>query len=187
MTLHTLKKQLLTIPNFLSFVRLALIPVFVSLYRSGELLAAAAVIVLSGLTDLLDGWYARRYNAITDVGKVLDPIADKLTQAAAIGMLIADHPLLLVPLLLLVVKEITACVSGMLVIRKTGTVPGAVWHGKATTALLYLLMFVHILWQDIPPMASNIMTAACIAMMLLSMTLYTVDRYRRIRGGRGGS
>nr|MBR4279505.1 CDP-alcohol phosphatidyltransferase family protein [Clostridia bacterium] len=147
----------------------------------------AGLIVLSGLTDLVDGWYARRFNAVSDVGKVLDPIADKLTQAAAIGMLIADHPLLLIPLVLLLVKEMSACVTGYLVIHKTGSVPGAVWHGKATTALLYLLMFLHILWQDIPSLMSNTMMAVCVGMMLLSMTLYTMDRFRRIRGGRGGS
>lgn len=187
MTSQMSKRQLLTVPNLLSLIRLGLIPVFVHLYLSGAQAAAAGVIVLSGLTDLADGWYARRFHAVSDVGKVLDPIADKLTQAAAIGMLVADHPLLLAPLLLLVVKEILACVSGMLVIRRTGVVPAAVWHGKATTALLYLLMFVHILWQDIPASASNIMTAGCIAMMLLSMILYTIDRFRRIQGGRGGS
>ena len=109
MTMHTLRRQLLTIPNLLSLVRLALIPVFVTQYQAGHIVAAAILIVLSGLTDLLDGWYARRFNAISDVGKVLDPVADKLTQASAIAMLISDHPLLLVPLALLVLKELFAC------------------------------------------------------------------------------
>ena len=77
------KKQILTIPNLLSVVRLALIPVIVWLYSFEQNYhAAIGVILLSAATDIVDRWIARRFNMISDFGKALDPLADKLTQAA---------------------------------------------------------------------------------------------------------
>lgn len=187
MTTRTGRTQLLTVPNLLTLARLAMIPLFVGFYLMGQNVGCAVVLALSGVTDLADGWIARHFDAVTDVGKVLDPVADKLTLAAALGMLVSVHPALTIPLVLLVIKELVMGMSGMAAIMRTGVVHGAVWHGKITTALTYLAMFVHVLWQDITPWASNIMSTACSAMMLLSLSLYTLDNIRRIRRGRGGS
>lgn len=184
----TRQHRILTIPNLLSLLRLCMIPLFVLLYRRGLYLETALTLVLSGVTDLVDGWYARRFHAVSDLGKALDPIADKLTQAAMLLCLTSDHPTLLVPLLLLVIKEVFASVSGLIVIRATGSVPSAVWHGKATTLLLYLLMLIHVIWKDIPAALSNTLTGVCVVMMLVSMTLYAVKNVRSIRAaGKGGS
>ena len=69
-----------TVPNILSLFRIALIPVLVLTYLScDDIWLPASVLVLSGLTDLLDGWIARHFNQISEIGKLLDPIADKLT------------------------------------------------------------------------------------------------------------
>ena len=79
------KEQLFTIPNLLSLVRLALIPLIVWLYCvKHEYLWAVVVVVLSGVTDIVDGFIARKYHMVSDFGKILDPVADKLTQAALI-------------------------------------------------------------------------------------------------------
>ena len=80
------KEQILTIPNMLSFLRLALIPVILWLYLSGELVWAAVVIVLSSITDIVDGYIARKYKQVSDFGKFLDPLADKLLTIAAMAM-----------------------------------------------------------------------------------------------------
>ena len=72
------------IPNALSLLRIALVPVFLLLYLARLDRWAFAVLVLSGLTDALDGFIARRFNQITDCGKLLDPISDKLTQVAVV-------------------------------------------------------------------------------------------------------
>ena len=85
--MHRLFKrdQILTIPNLLSVIRLLMIPVIVWLYcEKQDYIAAAAMIVLSGLTDIADGIIARKFNLVSDLGKILDPVADKLTQAALI-------------------------------------------------------------------------------------------------------
>ena len=77
------QKKIITIPNILSFFRLCLIPVIIWLYTVEKNDAAAgAVLILSGATDVADGFIARHFHMISDLGKVLDPIADKLTQAA---------------------------------------------------------------------------------------------------------
>lgn len=101
------KNKILTIPNVLSFFRLCLIPLFVWLYYSQQkYLETAYILMLSGATDIIDGFIARKYHMISDVGKVLDPIADKLTQAAMLFCLFTRFPLMIVPLALLLVKEL---------------------------------------------------------------------------------
>ena len=187
MTLRTLRHQLLTVPNLLSLLRIALIPWIVLMYAGGNTLACALLILLSGLTDLMDGWIARRFDAVTDVGKVLDPIADKLTLTAVLAALVSEHRVLALPLMLLVIREVLMGVSGAAAVTATSSVPSARWHGKATTAILYAILLIHILWKDIPAHASNIMAIACMGMMAFSMICYTHDNVRRIRAGKEGT
>jgi len=85
-------KGCLTIPNLLSVIRIALIPVFAVLYMRGDMIPAVIVLVLSGLSDLFDGKIARRFNQVSALGKILDPVADKLTQiTVAIILFIKFH------------------------------------------------------------------------------------------------
>lgn len=173
------KNKIFTIPNILSFFRLALIPVFVWAYCGAELYEITAILlVVSGITDVLDGFIARRFNMISDLGKALDPVADKLTQAAMLFCLLTRFPLMLIPFLFLLIKEAVSGALGLMVIRKTGSVYGAVWHGKVTTVLLYLTMVVHVLWYDIPEIVSDCMIFVCVGMMLLSMILYSLRNVR---------
>lgn len=165
--------KILTIPNILSFARLCMIPLFIWLYcvRKNYPLTGA-VLLLSGATDLADGFIARHFHMISDLGKVLDPVADKLTQAAVLFCLVTRFPFMLAPLVLMVFKEGYMAVAGAMAIRKTGKVAGAQWHGKIVTALLYAMMIVHIFWYDIPAVVSNLLIAACILMMIASVVLY---------------
>ncbi len=175
------KSQILTIPNLLSLIRLLMIPIFVVLFRNGYVIATAVMLVLSGATDVIDGYIARHFNQVSDIGKALDPVADKLTQAAMLLCLVSDHPMMIIPLSLLLVKEIFAALSGLLVIKFTGSVPGAEWHGKLTTFLLYGMMILHLVWQEIPVWASNGLNAVCILMMLISLVLYGRKNITAIR------
>jgi cardiolipin synthase len=165
--------RILTIPNILSFVRLCMIPLFIWIYCVRKNYALTGVVILlSGMTDLADGFIARHFHMISDLGKVLDPVADKLTQAAVLFCLVTRFPFMLVPLILMVFKECYMAVAGAMAIKKTGKVVGAQWHGKMVTALLYAMMIVHVFWYDIPMVASNVMIIACVAMMLVSVALY---------------
>lgn len=175
------KRQILTVPNLLSLLRLLMIPLFVYLYLNGYKRWTAAVLILSGITDVVDGFIARHFGQVSDIGKALDPIADKLTQAAMLVCLMSGYPMMIVPFVLLAVKEIFAAVSGLIVIRRTGFVPGAEWHGKLTTMLLYGMMIIHVVWQDIPGWMSNVLNSGCVVMMLLSLVLYARRNIRAIR------
>ena len=137
--------------------------------------------IISGLTDIIDGFIARKFNMISDFGKVFDPVADKLTQIVMLFCLVTRFPLMLIPLVILVIKEILAAIMNMITLKKAGYVVAAVWHGKANTVLLYVTMFIHIVWFGIPSAISNVLIAVCIAMMLLSSVLYTNSDVKAIK------
>ena len=88
------------------------------------------------------------------------------------------------PLILLVVKESVSLVVGLLVIRRTGCVPAAVWHGKAATVSLYGMMLVHVLWFTIPAGVSGLLIGGCTAMMLLSGILYALRYFHILLPGK---
>ena len=170
------KKQIFTIPNILSFLRLAMIPVIIWLYCFQEApYWALFVIFLSGVTDVVDGFIARKFNLVTDFGKALDPIADKLTQIAVLICLLTRFPLMALPLILMFIKEAVAFILRLIVFKQTQEVHSAERHGKLTTVLLNLLMGVHIVWANIPHAVSAISILTVSSVMLLSFVLYTVS------------
>ena len=175
-------KQIATIPNLLSLGRIILIPLFMWLYCvKNEPMWTAAILLLSGLTDAADGFIARRFHMVSDFGKALDPIADKITQAAMLLCLISHFPRMMIPFVLLLIKEVVLGVTSLLAIRKTGRVESADWHGKITTVLLYGTMTVHLLWTNIPMAVSDALIAACVLMMLISFVLYGIRNYAALR------
>lgn len=179
--MHKLKKEdVLTIPNLLSTVRLALIPVIIWLYCGlKNHPAAIAVLLLSGLTDIADGITARKFNMISDLGKVLDPIADKLTQAAVILCLASQHKLMIPLIVLFAVREITMLILGCVVIRKKNSVNGAKWYGKLNTVILYFVMLLLILFPGMPEGLACTMIILSGGMMILSLILYA-DFYNKL-------
>lgn len=167
------KDKIITIPNIMSMFRIAIIPLIVWLYCfKHEDNLAAVFLAVSGITDVVDGFIARRFNMISNFGKALDPVADKLTQFVILICLVTRFPMMLIPCMLLMCKEIISAITAMVAIRKTGRVDGADWHGKVTTCLIYTMMMVHIIWLDIPSVVSNILVILCTVMMLFSFILY---------------
>ena len=163
------KRSVFNLPNLLSLLRLAMIPLLLWLYLDREAyLLTAAVLVLSGATDVVDGIIARRYDLITDLGKALDPIADKLTQIAMLYCLGTSFPEIRILLGILIVKEVITGVMSLISIGKTGRVDGAQWHGKLTTVLLYAMIVDRI----VPWLFSVLLTLACAGMMVFSMVMY---------------
>ena len=182
---YNTQNKILTIPNMLSFFRLCLIPVIMWLYCVEEnYLWAGIILIVSGITDTVDGFVARHFHMTSDLGKVLDPVADKLTQAAMLFCLLTRFPLMIVPLGLMVLKESFMGVTGLLVIHKTGKVFGADWHGKVTTWLLYAMMILHVFWYNIPAALSRVLIAACVVMMLISLVLYGRHNLKALREDR---
>ena len=140
--------RILTIPNVLSFFRLALIPVIIVLYAKNEVWWAFGMLVLSGVTDVVDGWVARTYHMVSNFGKAIDPVADKLTQIAVLLCLMPMKCWWVVGILVL--KEVSIGIMTLLTLHHTGMVYGAGWYGKLCTAVIYLSMFVLMLWRTAP-------------------------------------
>lgn len=165
--------KIITIPNILSLIRLLLIPVFLWFYiREQNYSLAAVVIIFSGFSDVLDGFIARRFKQITNLGKVLDPIADKLTQFAVLVCLLIRFDYMLAPLLLLVIKEIALFTFGLVLYRKNKCLIGALWHGKIAALGLYFMLFIHLVWIKIPESVSLVTFTVAITLMLMSLFLY---------------
>ena len=176
------QKQIFTIPNILSLFRILLIPLIVWLYcGQQEYHLAAWVLVLSGVTDVSDGFIARHFHMVSDLGKILDPFADKLTQTAALVCLLTRFDAVWWVLGMLVFKETVMTGMGLAVIRRTGTVYSAAWHGKLATVVLYAVIFTHFVWSDIPASVSAGLAAAGTGCILLSLVLYTAANVGRLR------
>ena len=134
------------IPNILSLIRLLLVPVFVLLFFAEKTFAAAAVFVISGITDVLDGFIARKFGFISNLGKVLDPLADKLTQMSAFVCLYIAK---LIPLWMPVVyflKELATVIGALLVFRKGKVVVKSHVFGKLATVFVFAFVLTVILF-----------------------------------------
>ena len=144
------KKEIWTIPNLLSLFRLVLIPVYVALYLHAETPAdyfiAAAILAVSCLTDLIDGQIARRCNMITNLGKVLDPLADKLTQFALILCLTMRYHFLWYVVGLFFIKELFQLVAGSInLLKNKKMLKGALISGKICTTILFISLIIMVL------------------------------------------
>jgi len=174
--------KIVTIPNLLTVLRLLLIPVFMWSYLAKEdVVLTAVLLALSGVTDLADGFIARRFNMVSDLGKALDPLADKLTQVAVIVCLIWRFPRLIVLLAVVCLKELAALITTLAAIRKTDRVYSAAWHGKAATVAIYLTILVHLIWPGITSALSAVLIGLCALLVLLSGVLYILRNIRLIR------
>ena len=128
------------IPNALSILRILLTPLFRALYLRGQTGAAVAVSPLCALTDVLDGYIARRFDMVTELGKALDPVADKLIQAAMMLCAAARTPLVWSSLARTSCARRLMAAAGLYMLRVLGRVYGAQWYGKVCTALIYAVM-----------------------------------------------
>ena len=148
------KKEILTVPNLLSLFRLILIPVYIAEYLHAQTqihyYLAGGILALSCVTDALDGYIARRFHCITTVGKILDPLADKLTQFAVTLCLTQRYPALVPILVLLVIKELFQLLAGFLHLCKGQMLSGALFAGKLSTAVLFVSLVLLVLFPDVP-------------------------------------
>lgn len=181
--------KIITIPNILSAFRIVLVPVFAIMYFSDSVAnhyyISAGVLVLSGFTDILDGAIARHFNMISSFGKVIDPLADKLTQGVAVICLSVRHPLIIPLLILLCAKELTMLICSIRLLKMGLRPSEAKWWGKMSTVAIFIFM-VAVLLSDIFPVIPTaiiitleVITAIC---MLFSLFNY-YPIFREIQSG----
>ena len=148
------KKEIFTIPNLLSFVRLALIPAYMVIYLRAEetkdFIIAGTILAISCITDMVDGKIARKFNMITTFGKFLDPLADKITQFTLILCLAIRYKVLWPVFALFVLKELFQLLAAMLAAHHGYVLKGALLSGKVCTTVLFVSLVAMVLFPGIP-------------------------------------
>ena len=163
------RTEILTIPNLLTLSRILLIPVYLFFYLRGKFIIAGCLLTLSCLTDLADGWVARRFHMTSSLGMILDPLADKITQLALILCLSLRYPILRWILVLFLIKEILQVSLGLCSLGRGKAPEGALPVGKFCTAVLFITLTIPIFFPGISPAAVGIL--ALLDAMILSISL----------------
>ena len=172
--------QNLTVPNGLSLLRILIVPFFAWFFMKDQLaVAGVALLVLSGLTDMVDGFLARKLNQVTELGKMLDPFADKLTQGVVALCLAIKFPVIGPVLLVFILKELLMLCCAVFLLKKRKRPCAAKWYGKVATVLFYISVaaivvmdgFFHVsgLVFDV---VSNVLLILTAVMMIFSAVKY---------------
>lgn len=176
MCIKNWKKEILTIPNILSLFRLALIPVYVLIYLNAKepshYFISAGILAVSCLTDLIDGKIARKFNMISTLGKILDPLADKLTQFTLILCLGVRYQALRYLFALFMIKEGFQTIAGMVNLRKGKMLDGALISGKVCTTVLFLSLIMMVLIPTLDVKTVNMIATVDALFMLIAFIDY---------------
>ena len=136
----------MNIPNILTTFRFILIPFFFWAYTSDHFLTAAIIFFVAGVTDVLDGLIARKFNMTTDLGKIIDPLADKLMQMCAVVLLAIEFKPLLWLLAVLCAKEVLQIIGGFKLIKDKKEIMPSKWYGKLNTAIIFVFLSL-LIWR----------------------------------------
>lgn len=134
------------VPNILTIIRFLLIPVIILFAFQDNYVVTIIVLTISGLTDILDGYIARKFNFITDFGKLMDPLADKATQIALLGTLTIQKIIPLWIIVIVIIKEFLM-VSGASFLYGKELVVSSKWYGKLATVLFYIAIVCSLFTQ----------------------------------------
>lgn len=163
----------MNIPNILTTIRFFLIPVFYTIYFSSinnSMAIAVIIFLISGITDILDGHIARKYNLVTKWGTVLDPLADKLMILTVLFCLSSSKIIPLWIFLLILLKEAFMIIGGINLFKYQKVIP-AKYYGKISTVLFYLSVFIMVFYQSI----GIYILYAAIAMTIFSFINYLIS------------
>ena len=169
-------REYFSIPNLMGYFRILLVPVYLIIYIKADSVSdyrlAAMVMILSFLTDFFDGKIARRFHMVTEFGKILDPIADKITQGALALSFTFRYPAMMILLLAFLFKETVMGILGAWMMRKGYRMGGARLHGKICTAVLDGVMFAALILPEISYLVINILVGISLTVMAVSFLLY---------------
>ena len=157
-------KDLISIPNILSYFRIVLAFLFLYIYQQDiqqKSIYLGCILIASGISDALDGYIARKCNMITELGKCLDPVADKLTQFILLICLLIKYSMAKITLGIFVVKEVIVTITGFKVIFIQGKNEGAKWYGKLSTLIFYLTTIILVLFSDWSAELGNTLLGIC--------------------------
>ena len=183
--------KLKNIPNILSIIRILLVGLFIFVFFNNypdNLLWALVVFLTAGLTDIIDGFLARRFNWITNLGKILDPFADKLMQCTVLICMLTKKLIpawLVIPFIL---KEFLMLLGGLLIIKKRSVVVVSNVFGKMTVVFFYAAVVLCITARDF--LAENILLLYLICALVLiaaisALVNYAVKYFKALKNNNG--
>lgn len=168
----------ITIPNILSVARIILVAPFIYFFLEDNYVAAAVILIFSGLSDMFDGMIARKLNQITALGKILDPIADKLTLVSILICFSFKFPVLIPVVALMLLKEILMLLGGAHLINRRITPPAACWYGKVSTSVFYattvVIVALKAIWDYQNIALTVILMSITAILMLYALVRYTI-------------
>lgn len=162
------------IPNYLTVLRFIFVPIIFALIFTEHYLSAFIVFLLSGISDVLDGRIARKYNYITENGTLGDPLADKITQISTVTALIIKKIIPFWILIIITVKELIMIIVAFNVYKKKTIVVKSDWHGKVTTVMFFIAIILSLLSKIYEPL-SNITIYLFYA--AIGMSVFTAISY----------
>ena len=202
-TVEQTKPKFFTVPNIISLVRIAMIPIVIWAFVADQLIVALVFVILSGVSDKLDGVIARKYNMISETGKWLDPMADKFTQLALCVLVFVlfyraeDPAMRFVAWVFMgyVGKEVFMLLFALsMLIMKKRPAAAEIW-GKLATVVFYVVMSililagpdVSILYQYVgwalPSVVVSVLAVLTLVMTVIAFLSYIPDTYRKVVKG----
>lgn len=178
-----IKEEILTIPNILSMLRILMIASVVILFVLEYYLVAGIVLIASGVTDVLDGFIARKFNMVSALGKALDPFADKLTQFAVLICLTFFNKWILIPFVILVLRDAFMLLTGLSIFKKTHNTFSARWYGKIATMYTYALMCAMLVFKtqldELPVLLISLIIVDAV-LIAFSFVMYAIRNTREL-------
>ena len=183
--MQILRKENFNLPNILSFTRIIIIIPFVLYFLNDDYLLSAAMLALSGFSDMLDGVIARKLNQITQLGKILDPVADKLTLTAVVICMGIKFPEIFILVVILSVKDLSMLLAGSYLLKKGIEPPAAKWYGKLATVFFYVSVIIIVALKALygiadPRISISLLTATAL-LMLFALFRYFLIFLRLIK------
>ena len=183
LTLNKSSDKIFTISNVVSFIRVLLtIPAIIFLSHQ-QRYEAAAVFIIAYLSDLLDGYIARKTNTVSEWGKVIDPIADKLFVSIIIIALCANGYVPLWFVIVILARDLVIVLGGVYAEKKLGVVLPSNWYGKITVLTIALSLFLAVVGVSRDVLVFN--WAISTALVIISLFVYA-KRLRDLLGSRTG-
>ena len=186
-----MKNKRINIPNILTLIRLLLVPVFWLMFFNASVWWALAIFVFASLTDILDGYIARKYNMITDIGKVMDPFADKLMQISVMFCVVIHGALHWIFAVLILIKESYMIICSFLLLKKNVVVYSNIFGKLATVALFvgFFIVFVGIgmqvtgsaIWQTMNLLGTIVVSVAMVCSWFAAI-IYTAKIIKQLKG-----
>lgn len=168
----------MNVPNLITLIRFLLIPIFVILFfnpQNNGLFYSMIVFAVSGISDMLDGYIARKYNLITKLGTVLDPLADKLMLIAVLSCLAIKNYIPLWVIIFIMIKELTMIIGGLLLLKDNTVIPSN-FYGKLSTFLFYVSILILIFNKGI----SKIMIYISVLISFIALINYLIIYKKKI-------